>query len=90
MKLWKNDKELYKIAKSELFVALVGDVLDKLGYQHQFLPPNIKPLQNDFNQTGGTMIRRVVESLRRAGLYQLSSTSLWPLWYYMILYDLIF
>lgn len=55
MKLWKNDKELYKIAKSELFVALVGDVLDKLGYQHQFLPPNIKPLQNDFVIIGRAM-----------------------------------
>jgi len=55
MKLWKNDKELYKIAKSELFVALVGDVLDKLGYQHQFLPPNIKPLQNDFVVIGRAM-----------------------------------
>ena len=55
MRLWKNDKELYKIAKSELFVALVGDVLDKLGYQHQFLPPNIKPLQNDFVIIGRAM-----------------------------------
>ena len=55
MKLWKNDKELYKIAKSELFVALVGDVLDKLGYQHQFLPPNIKPLQKDFVIIGRAM-----------------------------------
>jgi len=55
MKLWKNDKELYKIAKSELFVALVGDILDKLGYQHQFLPPNIKPLQNDFVIIGRAM-----------------------------------
>ena len=55
MKLWKNDKELYEIAKSELYVALVGDVLDKLGYQHQFLPPNIKPLQNDFVIIGRAM-----------------------------------
>ncbi len=55
MMLWKNDKELYKIAKSELYVALVGDVLDKLGYQHQFLPPNIKPLQNDFVIIGRAM-----------------------------------
>ena len=29
--LWKNDDELFKIAKEELFVALVGDILDTLG-----------------------------------------------------------
>jgi regulator of RNase E activity RraA len=52
---WKNDKELFKIAKSELFVALVGDILDKLGYQHQFLPPTIKPLQSDFVVIGRAM-----------------------------------
>ena len=53
--LWNNDNELYKIAKSELFVALVGDVLDKLGYQHQFLPPRIKPLRDDFVVIGRAM-----------------------------------
>jgi len=53
--LWKNDKELYKIAKKELFVALVGDVLDKMGYLHQFLPPNIKPLNDDFVVIGRAM-----------------------------------
>jgi regulator of RNase E activity RraA len=54
-KIWKNDKELFTIAKSELFVALVGDILDTLGYQHQFLPPNIKPLSTDFVLIGRAM-----------------------------------
>lgn len=53
--LWKNDKELFEIAKKELFVALVGDILDKMGYLHQFLPPNIKPLDNDFIVIGRAM-----------------------------------
>lgn len=53
--LWKNDKELLEIAKKELFVALVGDVLDKMGYLHQFLPPNIKPLNDDFVVIGRAM-----------------------------------
>lgn len=44
MPFWKNDKELFASAKKELFTALVGDVLDKLGFLHQFLPPGIKPL----------------------------------------------
>ena len=53
--LWNNENELYKIAKSELFVALVGDILDKMGYQHQFLPPSIKPLRDDFVVIGRAM-----------------------------------
>ncbi len=52
---WKNDKELYTLAKQELFTALVGDVLDKLGYLHQFLPPNIKPLRSDMVIIGRAM-----------------------------------
>lgn len=55
MKIWNDDKELYSIAKNELFVALVGDVMDKLGYQHQFLPPSIKPLNSDFIVIGRAM-----------------------------------
>ena len=42
--MWKDDKELFAIVKNELFTALVGDVLDKLGYTKQFLSPLIKPL----------------------------------------------
>lgn len=55
MSLWKNDKELFKIVKEELFVALVGDVLDKVGYLHQFLPPAIKPLKDNYVVVGRAM-----------------------------------
>ncbi len=44
MSSWKNDKELFTIVRKELFTALVGDVLDKMGYLHQFLPQQLKPL----------------------------------------------
>lgn len=54
-KLWKDDKELFSIAKNELFTALVGDVLDKMGYLHQFLPPHIKPLRRDMVVIGRAM-----------------------------------
>ncbi len=53
--VWKDDATLFRIAKEELFVALVGDVLDTLGYQHQFLPPKIKPLSDDFVVIGRAM-----------------------------------
>lgn len=55
MELWKNDKELFNIAKKELFVALVGDILDKMGFQHQFLPPTIKPVDTNFVVIGRAM-----------------------------------
>ncbi|TLX78121.1 RraA family protein [Labilibacter sediminis] len=55
MKLWKDDEELFDIAKKELFTALVGDVLDKLGYQHQFLAPQVKPIKTDMVMIGRAM-----------------------------------
>src|SRR5579885_3324302 len=41
---WRNDAELLELMRSKLFTAVVGDVLDALGYLHQFLPPRIRPL----------------------------------------------
>ena len=53
--MWESDRELIDIAKKELFTALVGDVLDKLNYQHQFLPPTIKPLNKRMVVIGRAM-----------------------------------
>ncbi len=44
MSHYKNFKELKKLVHTELFTALVGDVMDKMGYLHQFLPQGLKPL----------------------------------------------
>jgi regulator of RNase E activity RraA len=55
MAIWKNDEELFSMAKKELFVALVGDILDKTGFRHQFLPPSIKPLNTGFTVIGRAM-----------------------------------
>lgn len=53
--LFQSDKELFAIAKKELFTALVGDVLDKLGYLHQFLPQQLKPLHENMVTIGRAM-----------------------------------
>ncbi len=53
--MWKSDDELFGIAKEELFTALVGDVLDQLGYQHQFLSPAIKPVEKKMVLIGRAM-----------------------------------
>ncbi len=55
MPLWKNDTELFSLAKRELFTALVGDILDKFGYLHRFLPPEIKPLSSEMVVIGRAM-----------------------------------
>jgi len=52
---WKNDEELFAMAKDKLFVALVGDTLDKMGYQHQFLSPQLKPIQSKMVIIGRAM-----------------------------------
>lgn len=39
-----RDPELFAAARRDLFVALVGDVLDRMGRQRQFLHPSLKPV----------------------------------------------
>jgi regulator of RNase E activity RraA len=53
--LWKSDDELFSIARAELFTAVAGDVMDKLGLQRQFLPPAIRPLSPDMVVIGRAM-----------------------------------
>ena len=48
MKEWKDDKALFALIKEELYTAVVGDIMDKMGYTHQFLPPQIRPLRTNF------------------------------------------
>lgn len=55
MSLWKTDDELFMLAKEELFTCVVGDVMDKLELQHQFLPPQIRPLREDMVIIGRAM-----------------------------------
>jgi len=54
-KLWRTDEELFRIAKQELFTCVVGDVMDKMRLQHQFLPPHIRPLQPEMVVIGRAM-----------------------------------
>jgi len=52
---YSDDHELFDIVKQELFTAVVGDVMDKMGLLHQFLPPEIKPLRDDMVLIGRAM-----------------------------------
>jgi regulator of RNase E activity RraA len=53
--LWNSDDELFALAKRELFTAVVGDVMDKVGLLRQFLSPRIQPLREDMVVIGRAM-----------------------------------
>jgi regulator of RNase E activity RraA len=54
-RLWKSDDELFALVERELFTCVVGDVMDKLDLQHQFLPPQIQALRQDMVVIGRAM-----------------------------------
>lgn len=44
MAMWKDDDEMFALMKEKLYTPVVGDILDQMGYKHQFLPASIRPL----------------------------------------------
>lgn len=52
---WNNDNELFAMMKKELYSAVLGDILDKMHYFHQFLPQRIQPIDTDMVVAGRAM-----------------------------------
>ncbi len=52
---WNDDTELFKFIREELYTAVVGDIMDKMGMQRQFLPPQIRPLKEEMFIVGRAM-----------------------------------
>ena len=52
---WTNDRELFELIKSELYTPVVGDILDGMGYYHQFLPQSIQPIRPEMKLAGYAM-----------------------------------
>ena len=50
-----NKKEMFVQMREKLYTPVVGDILDGMGYSHQFLPPEIRPLKPDFKLAGIAM-----------------------------------
>ena len=46
------DEKLFEKIRTYLFTPVVGDILDREGFWHQFLPQPIKPLRPDFRIIG--------------------------------------
>lgn len=53
--MWKNDTELFALMRQQLFPAVVGDILDTMGFLKQFLAPQIRPLKSDMVVIGRAM-----------------------------------
>ena len=50
-----NEKEMFDLMKKKLYTPVVGDILDGMGYTHQFLPPYIRPMKDDMKIAGKAM-----------------------------------
>lgn len=55
MAQWHNEEEMFSLMKEKLYTPVVGDILDAMGYYHQFLPQNIRPLGDDMRLAGKAM-----------------------------------
>jgi 4-hydroxy-4-methyl-2-oxoglutarate aldolase len=53
--MWKDDTELFALMRQQLFPAVVGDILDTMGFLKQFLAPQIRPLKSDMVVIGRAM-----------------------------------
>lgn len=51
----KDEDKLFELMKEKLYTPVVGDILDNLGYTHQFLPQNIRPLKDEMKLAGRAM-----------------------------------
>lgn len=52
---WGDDEELFHLIRTELYTAVVGDVMDRLELTRQFSPPEIRPLRDDMTLVGRAM-----------------------------------
>ena len=55
MAQWQTEREMFALMKEQLYTPVVGDILDGLGYVHQFLPPDIHPLLPEMKLAGRAM-----------------------------------
>lgn len=55
MAVWRSDDDLFAAIRSDLFTAVIGDVMDTANLRHQFLPPQLKPLHDAMIVLGRAM-----------------------------------
>lgn len=52
---WTSDAQLFELIQNVLYTPVVGDILDDLGFVHQFLPQPIQPLREEMKLAGRAM-----------------------------------
>lgn len=52
---WKTEAEMFALMKEKLYTPVVGDILDTMGYYHQFLPQDVRPLKESMKLAGKAM-----------------------------------
>ena len=52
---WQSDNDLFALCRRELYTPVVGDILDDLGFTHQFLPQPIQPMREEMKLAGRAM-----------------------------------
>ncbi|MDR2390350.1 MAG: RraA family protein [Planctomycetota bacterium] len=55
MPQWNGQAEMFALMREKLYTPVVGDILDAMGYTHQFLPPEIRPLRDGMKLAGRAM-----------------------------------
>ncbi len=50
-----DDPAMFAMIREALYTPVIGDILDSLGHQHQFLPPEVRPLTPDMVVVGRAM-----------------------------------
>lgn len=50
-----TDRDLFDLFRAELYTPVVGDILDTLGFYHQFLPQPIQPMRTEMKLIGRAM-----------------------------------
>lgn len=52
---WDDDEQLFDLIRQSLYTPVVGDILDGLGFHHQFLPPTLQPMREEMVVVGRAM-----------------------------------
>ena len=53
--MWTDDESMFQEVRAKLHTSVVGDLLDQMGFFHQFLPPELQPLHADMVVLGRAM-----------------------------------
>ena len=62
---WKSDADLFRLMTRELYTPVVDDILDNLGFTHQFLPQPIQPIREEMKLAGRAMPVLMIDVYRK-------------------------